>query len=289
MQLSPHLSPRRMSRIVNNDVKYHECPHPRYLWNINQNQEWTFLTRNDYYYNYISLFIKSESLLQDYNEKRLVLSARIEDSIWSLECRIGRFVQLNDTFTHNIRFICDRRQANRHIHEGIEESLSRIVVTAQVEEPANRTVIFCDLKLYELSNSCGAPERPLNSILLAREMTYSVFTCREGYQLEGQQKVRCSSEGTWLDPFPLCIPIKTCRIPATDVDDPLLIIEYRHFYLLNGTQVAEPDDVALFSCANTTNNTAMRTEGLTTRTCKDGKWSGSQPVCRVHSDGKNSS
>ncbi|XP_054155590.1 uncharacterized protein LOC128954051 [Oppia nitens] len=281
-------TPRRVAKIVNNNAKYTECPKTKFLWTVNQSQSWTFHIIRGYYFNYFLLYLRGGPILELARNGRLNMTAKIEDLIIAKYCQLERFQLLADTITYELGFVCDKTEHQMIVmsHEGVDESIEKIVIKVDVPDGdvLNITTTFCDLRLYVISDLCGSPEKPLDSVVLAREKTYTVFSCREGFQLVGNQKVRCSPTGVWIDKFPVCAPQKTCKIPALDSDnnddDSVLSVQHKNYYQINGTKYAVTDDLAIYSCNNTdTNGTIVRLIGQLSRICKDGKWTGSQPVC----------
>jgi hypothetical protein len=227
--------------------------------------------------------MKGGSLLENQNDNNLNLEAGIQDIVSSKSCEIENFSLMDDAITYKIGFICSPSLKPIALHEGIDESVQELIIRVDTQK-INVTTIFCALKLYSISDSCGSPEKPLNSHLLAREKTYSVFSCREGYYIEGIQKVKCGPNGKWMNEFPLCKPNKTCVIPAIDREDPYLLIQYKNVYKVNGVSYGEPDGIAIYACINQTDGSSMQFKGESTRICKDGKWTGKQPICQHLTD-----
>jgi hypothetical protein len=223
--------------------------------------------------------MKGDFLLENKNNNHLNLEASIQDIVSSKSCEIEQFSRMDDAITYKIGFICSPALHPIALHEGIDETVQEVIIRVDTQQ-INVTTIFCALKLYYISDSCGSPEKPLNSHLLAREKTYSVFSCREGYYIEGVQKVKCGPTGKWLNEFPLCKPNKTCVIPAVDREDPYLHIQYKYVNKVNGVLYGEPDSLAIYACINQTDGSSMQFKGDTTRICKDGKWTGKQPICQ---------
>lgn len=122
-----------------------------------------------------------------------------------------------------------------------------------------------------LLKECKAPEYLLNGELNYKSLTpLSVirYTCNEGYTLVGQEIRRCLANLTWSGEEPSCQPVD-CGQPE-QIPNGELLFEDTHF-----------KDTCTYTCSRGYNRVGDRT-----RVCgKDGKWSGSAPVCElVHCD-----
>ncbi|XP_078610886.1 E-selectin-like [Branchiostoma floridae x Branchiostoma japonicum] len=92
-----------------------------------------------------------------------------------------------------------------------------------------------------------------------------MFTCNQGYELEGASSVRCQANRTWSDPVPTCTVV---QCPAlTPPEDGTL----------SPTGVNSYNDEVMFTC-----NQGYELEGASSVRCQaNGTWRGPVPTCTV--------
>lgn len=98
----------------------------------------------------------------------------------------------------------------------------------------------------------------------------AIYTCSDGYTLEGYQKRRCNENGDWEGTPPTCHLTKTlfCEHPGSIPCGTTALTGS----LTDGSKLT-------FTPAD-----GVQLVGATTITCKDGKWSDSMPKCRYMCD-----
>lgn len=89
-----------------------------------------------------------------------------------------------------------------------------------------------------------------------------VYSCNQGYRLQGEAAIACGSEGSWSARGPVCVPAQ-CPQPA---DVARATVTARGLSYTNKVE---------YECAD-----GFRLDGDNVRTCQaDGTWSGDDPVC----------
>lgn len=89
-------------------------------------------------------------------------------------------------------------------------------------------------------------------------------------------KVRCSSNGKWIDSFPSCRLKELCSI--TSSNDSSLHNRYYNTRVIKNRKVAVRGSVVIHECADKKEEIIL--VGPKTRICnKYGQWSGSEPFC----------
>ncbi|KAG1668920.1 Sushi, von Willebrand factor type A, EGF and pentraxin domain-containing protein 1 [Nymphon striatum] len=131
----------------------------------------------------------------------------------------------------------------------------------EVEHLRGTPILYCSPK------TCGKPEQPTNSTLLARNYNVGTsveYRCAPGHLLVGPQSRTCMADGFYSEYPPKCKYLE-CPIPF-----PVTNGEYR---LLNGTMTYK--SVVQYTCAE-----GYLLRGRKTLTCDvNQKWNGPPPRC----------
>ena len=93
---------------------------------------------------------------------------------------------------------------------------------------------------------------------------YANYTCNPGYILLGQPDIRCGGNGTWINPAPICAPVR-CLEPVT---------------MENGNTIGRSflvNDTIKFVC-----NAGYNLKGISSSVClMNGTWSGDPRSCEM--------
>ncbi|KAK2150293.1 hypothetical protein LSH36_413g01017 [Paralvinella palmiformis] len=93
-----------------------------------------------------------------------------------------------------------------------------------------------------------------------------LFTCNEGYFLEGSETLTCDSDAKWSDEYPVCKPV-TCEAPVLDLDHAPIMLPVLDLYKYG--------DAVRFRCES-----RYRLVGDEVLYCfDDGLWNGTLPTC----------
>jgi len=130
------------------------------------------------------------------------------------------------------------------------------------------------------SKKCGRPDKPINSIVKIDSKTgAALYSCVPGYELKGYGIIRCGSNGEWMRNSPKCVPKALCSMALNSTAGPK--VKYLNTYKFGKKIIAKHRTIALYYCGNTQNRTDLILIGSRIRMCLlNGKWSGSEPICR---------
>ncbi|XP_054163868.1 uncharacterized protein LOC128961638 [Oppia nitens] len=253
-----------------------DCYQPSFKWNLTATQRISIQLESDVSIDYFSIILKSKSLINGLLLGDISIKSRLAKP--RKKCYNENVEPIDDNL-HKIKvsFKC---------FETLDENLSLDsldsikLISFDIQSKSEILVTFCSLKTYSLSESCGSPEKPLHSIELIREKSFTIFGCEEDFYLDSisSQKVICSQSGRWNVQFPRCLAKTFCPLPAMDGTDHYINVEYINLNYLNGTPHAETKSMAIYSCL-LTNNSSIVLKGDNKRVCVKGFWSGSQPKC----------
>lgn len=136
------------------------------------------------------------------------------------------------------------------------------------EEEPSCQIIYCELLPGKLEHG---------SVTGSEDNMYGTtvqFSCDHGYELLGNERILCSSDGKWDGSFPVCRPVQ-CPNPGLVAHS---IISLKKANFKAHAQVYQYGDILSYECRkgyvfSKTNNTIER------HCLADGTWSGKPPVC----------
>ena len=260
-------------------ISFGECYNPGHKWNITSKQRLLFEIETYSQIDYFSLIVFGNGLINEWSNNHLVITARMERP--RKKCKIEKFeIMANHSNKTQISFKCFK--VFDELHHNFNSNIKDLIqmISLSIESKDRISVKYCLLKTFSLSDSCGSPERPLHSIEVLKEKTFIEYSCEEDFYLEpiDGHKLICGSFGDWNQPFPRCLTKTKCRLPAMDVFDHNIHVDYKNLNYLNGTPYAETNSIAIYSCRST-NITDVQLIGDNQRVCSKGFWTGSQPKC----------
>ncbi|CAG2167377.1 unnamed protein product [Oppiella nova] len=140
---------------------------------------------------------------------------------WSnkLECEVTKVIETSmTTGLTQVSFRCDepdseisssksKKTANPYLYYGYQMTTSAINIKINSDafhesfDSTNTThVNLCGLMLFKAADDCGLPEEVPNAeIISSHSEGYVRYKCNEGYQLVGNEIVRCSKLGNWME------------------------------------------------------------------------------------------
>ncbi|XP_078575446.1 sushi, von Willebrand factor type A, EGF and pentraxin domain-containing protein 1-like isoform X3 [Branchiostoma floridae x Branchiostoma japonicum] len=114
---------------------------------------------------------------------------------------------------------------------------------------------------------CIPPRHIFDGMITGQDYTFGSivqYSCKVGYELQGQRERRCQANASWSGRTPLCIPV-SCGQPDT-VENGKVKANFGHIY----------NEVAEYTC-----DEGYVLSGNRSRICQaDGTWSGENPRCK---------
>ncbi|CAL4093332.1 unnamed protein product, partial [Meganyctiphanes norvegica] len=133
---------------------------------------------------------------------------------------------------------------------------------------------LCEVEVFAFRERipCGEPEVPVEGEVERVNEGTAKYTCRQGYKLEGDSSLTCSSKGKWQGQ-----PAK-CKESQCDAPDH---VSYGFVEVANHRGVYGYGTQATYNCSP-----GYVLQGNATRTCDhDGQWTGDVPTCKAVSCG----
>ena len=146
---------------------------------------------------------------------------------------------------------------------------------------------ICEIHLYANSfmpyHKCGSADIVLKSKMefIKSSSKYGLspffrYICEDGFELIGNQDVRCGLNNYWLDEFPTCKPKITC---PTLINNETVDVLHENVFSFDGNISAIEGSIATFQCKNQLKNDSYMI-GDSVRYClNDGNWTGIEPIC----------
>lgn len=140
---------------------------------------------------------------------------------------------------------------------------------------------FCSASFYYASSDCGTPDRPKHAkkVTIDPVTKTASFECEPGYEIVGENSVRCADNGVWLDEFP------KCRLIPNYCDGnftmPYLTVKFENLVDIDGVPSIVKDTIAMFFCEGESIQSGSHIlVGPRTVMCmSNGLWSGTPPFC----------
>ncbi|TRY57481.1 hypothetical protein DNTS_014228 [Danionella cerebrum] len=152
-----------------------------------------------------------------------------------------------------------------YCHAGYEIN-GAIVLMCKEDGTWNGTAPVCTLA------QCEAPPTPENGVVVVTDSalgSLAEYSCKEGYELSGQNIRQCIPGLQWSDDAPRCLPI-SCGNPGGIADGEVTGKSFHYKEIIH------------YEC-----HSGFVREGVKTRTCQvDGKWDNKAPLCKAVSCGR---
>ncbi|CAG2113464.1 unnamed protein product, partial [Medioppia subpectinata] len=151
-------------------------------------------------------------------------------------------------------------------------------------------------RVYHFGRTCGDPDIPVlaqvrRSEIVPKEIVEQwEYVCIDNdHTLDGNTHIRCGPNGKWLNEFPTCLPLATCKAMSFDLLDKSIEVKYESVIYGAGGEVNVPNGkMAQFTCTNAnplkpgSGKQGYHLNGVSRVLCRNGEWLGLTATDRPH-------
>ena len=265
-----------------------------YIWKADDNQKcitsdarnqqnWTFVLSKPQKIDLIAIklnnsLIGSESIVRK-GVTILLINNEIQDlkakfkicSFWKIN--IGNELEFNCHFATKVKAKIEDTDKSDEIFVNFNSNIFK-------------DLSVCSLGVYQFPQSCGRIGLPLElNVERIVEDVELEASCSDGFELVGNPRIVCSSDGLWTG-TPFCKPMQICPLiePINKFDRKVQRIEYKNAFYFNKTQMAISQTDAVHFClginvTNERNKSFSRPVIKYIRQCESGLWSDVDTDC----------